>query len=149
MADSKGLHGLEVWQDARALAGKVYVLSRDFPAYEQYGLVSQLRRSAVSVMSNIAEGYGRYSRKDFSHFLHMARGSLLELKSLCILSADLGFLRTDQCEEIEVDCNNVGRRLNALLRSLQQAGNGPVNSAVQSKADQAPSAKRQAQTTKE
>jgi four helix bundle protein len=100
-------------------------------------------------MSNIAEGYGRYSRKDFSHFLHMARGSLLELKSLCILSADLGFLRAEQREKIEIDCDNVGRRLNALLRSLQQTVNSPVKVAAQSKANQAPSAKRQAQATKE
>jgi four helix bundle protein len=76
-----GYRDLKVWQAAMQLAGDVYRLSAQFPKHETYGLASQLQRSAVSLPSNIAEGQGRNSRKEFHHFLGIALGSLAELET--------------------------------------------------------------------
>jgi len=87
-------HRLRVWQDSMALARRVYELTSAFPADERFGLVAQMRRCAVSVPSNIAEGAARSSRKEFMHFLHVARGSLSELDTQLRLAHDLGFADT-------------------------------------------------------
>ena len=81
-----GYRDLKVWQAAMRLAEEVYRLSARFPKHETYGLANQLQRSAVSLPSNIAEGHGRNSRKEFNHFLGMALGSLAELETQLILA---------------------------------------------------------------
>jgi len=100
------------------MAKEVYNLTEQFPNREQYSLAQQMRRAAVSVMSNIAEGQGRFTRKDFRHFLFMSRGSLLELHSCLILSIDLGYLDRDPVFACYKHCNQIGRMLNGLIASL-------------------------------
>ena len=83
---------LIAWQRAKSLALDVYLFTRKFPKDEIYGLTSQMRRAAVSVPSNIAEGKGRYSKKEFLQFLYLARGSLLELETQLLIAHDLEYL---------------------------------------------------------
>ena len=110
---------LIAWQKAKALAKKVYVASKDFPKEEAYGLTSQVRRAAVSVPSNIAEGKGRGTKKDFCHFLMQARGSLYELETQIELALDLNYLPQAQAKELLGDCDEVGRILNGLINSTR------------------------------
>src|SRR5690554_7663438 len=86
---------LRVWNNAMQLVEYVYRLTSNYPDSEKYGLVSQMRRAAVSIPSNIAEGNGRGSDKDYRRFLTIARGSLMELETQIILSARLGFVQND------------------------------------------------------
>ena len=88
----KGHRDLLIWQEAMNLAKDVYARTGSFPREEMYGLTSQMRRAAVSVPSNIAEGAGRSSDKEFRQFLMIARGSLSELETQVILAQELGFL---------------------------------------------------------
>jgi four helix bundle protein len=87
-----GYRDIKVWQGAMRLATEVYRLSAQFPKHETYGLSSQIQRSAVFVPSNIAEGHGRNSNKEFYHFLGVALGSLSELETQIILAQQLGYL---------------------------------------------------------
>ncbi|AYN66843.1 four helix bundle protein [Euzebyella marina] len=95
---------LDVWLKARELVKKIYILTTSFPNEEQYGLTSQIRRSSISMSSNIAEGCGRQTAKETIYFLHIARGSLFELETQVILADDLGYTTTnavDTLKEIE------------------------------------------------
>lgn len=83
---------IKIWQKARILVKDVYKVTKQFPSEELYGLTSQTRRAVVSVPTNIAEGAGRGTDKDFSRFLDIARGSLFELETLMILASDLEFI---------------------------------------------------------
>ena len=83
---------LEVWQNSRVLVKEIFLLTKHFPDYEKYGLISQMRRAVVSISSNIAEESGRTSNKDFAHFIQIAYGSLMELLNQIILSLDLEFI---------------------------------------------------------
>lgn len=98
-------------------AGAVYQATASFPSTEVYGLVSQMRRSAVSIPSNIAEGYGRGGR-DYARFVAVAYGSLLELETQIELSRRLGFLKPDQEPKLLGVTAEIGRMLNALRASL-------------------------------
>ncbi len=94
-------HDLHAWQLSLSLVKTVYELTSSFPREEVFGLASQMRRAAVSVPSNIAEGAARATDKEFLHFLHIARGSLSELETQLILSKELGFAsETEQIEEL-------------------------------------------------
>lgn len=86
---------LDVWVQARSLVKNVYVLTKDFPREEQYGLTSQIRRCVVSVSSNIAEGCGRRTSKETIHFLHISRGSLYELETQLFLANNLEYIIPD------------------------------------------------------
>ncbi len=88
-----GHRDLAAWQEAMGLAKRVYEATACFPKDELYGLVSQMRRSAVSIPSNIAEGAGRNSDKEFRQFLMIARGSLSELETQCLLAQEFGYLK--------------------------------------------------------
>ena len=95
---------LDVWLKARELVKKIYILTTSFPNEEQYGLTSQIRRSSISISSNIAEGCGRQTAKETIYFLHIARGSLFELETQVILADDLGYITmnaVDTFKEIE------------------------------------------------
>jgi four helix bundle protein len=107
---------LVVWQKSIALACKVYAGTRPLPRDERFGLRSQLRRAAVSIPSNIAEGSARRSRAEFLHFLHIARGSLAELETQHMIAERLALISdaTTTLEEIA----EVGRLLDGLVRSL-------------------------------
>ena len=108
---------LQVWHSARALAKMVYDKIAAFPKHEQFGLTSQLRRSSVSVMSNLAEGSGRTSARDQAHFSQMAYGSLLELDAQFQLSVDLGFLDAYGYEEVRAMIDDLAVKISALRTS--------------------------------
>ncbi|HEY2805110.1 MAG TPA: four helix bundle protein [Gemmatimonadales bacterium] len=96
---------LLVWQKSRELTKRVYELTRNFPASERFGLVSQLRRAAVSIMSNIAEGSRRLTPRDYAHFLNIAEGSAAEIEPLMVTSQDQGCLDDASSVELSVvDC---------------------------------------------
>ena len=111
-------HDLRVWQHAIELAVSVYRVTETFPKHELYGLAQQLRRAAVSVASNIAEGKGRNTDKEFRQFLFNARGSLLELETQCVIARELGYVPADAYENMRAHTKDVGRSLAGLLNSL-------------------------------
>ena len=111
---------LLVWQKAHLLVLKLYVVTNTFPKEEIWGLTSQIRRAAVSVPSNIVEGKARGSRKDFSRFLLIARGSLEEVKYQSLLAKELKYMNGEQYEEITGMIDNVGKLLNGLIRKVGQ-----------------------------
>ena len=97
MIPTKPHHRLVAWKEAMALVRVVYEATRAFPAEETYGLTAQLRRAAVSVPSNVAEGAGRDGHKEFLRFLSIARGSLSEVETQLLIAADLGYLPEGHC----------------------------------------------------
>jgi four helix bundle protein len=98
-----------------------YVLSRGFPREELFGLTSQMRRAAVSVASNIAEGQARGSNADFVRFLRMSCGSLAELETQCFIAGRLTYLTDEQVVDLQTVAGEVGRLLNGLIRSKQSS----------------------------
>jgi four helix bundle protein len=116
---SENYRNLIAWQKAKSLALDVYRCTRRFPKDEIYGLSSQMRRAAVSVPSNIAEGKGRYSQKEFVQFLYHARGSLLELETQLSIARDLEYIDQPLFESLESDTEELGRILNGLINRFQ------------------------------
>ena len=111
------------WQKSMVLATDVYQLTKQFPKEETYGLVSQIRRAAVSVASNIAEGYGRESTLEYIRFLKIARGSLYETETQLYLSQGLQYVTQNDIAPILSLCAVIGRMLNAMLRRLSTPKN--------------------------
>ncbi len=109
---------LEVWQMAVDLVEMIYELTRGFPDEEKFGLTSQLRRAAVSVPSNIAEGYGRQHRGDYLRHLSFANGSLKELETQLIIAGRLGFISREQTKPVWDASQRTGKMLLALMHSL-------------------------------
>lgn len=109
---------LVAWQKALALAIEVYSITKGLPHDEIYGLTSQLRRSAVSVPSNIAEGQGRATKGEFIQFLCHARGSLFELETQIVIATKLGYISPESEEGVTAQTTEVARILNGLLTSL-------------------------------
>jgi len=109
---------LIVWQKAMDLVFDVYRVTAAFPREEVYGLTNQLRRSAVSVPSNIAEGHGRATKGEFIQFLCHSRGSLLELETQVLIASSLGYLDNSQQELLQTNIAEIARILNGLLSSL-------------------------------
>jgi four helix bundle protein len=108
---------LDVWKKSMELATRVYAVTAQFPKEELYGLTSQIRRCAISIPSNIAEGAARQSRKEFIQFLHIASGSIAELETQLLLASKMGFAaRIDALTQLE----EVRRMLLGLLRSLKK-----------------------------
>ncbi len=110
-------HQLLAWQEAMHLAKLVYNLTALFPREELYGLTSQIKRAAISVPSNIAEGAARGTDREFLHFLHTARGSLSEVETQVFLARDLGF--TAETSEIEQQMEKVFSLIGGLIKSLK------------------------------
>jgi four helix bundle protein len=117
MSDS--YRDLIAWQKAKSVTLDVYRCTRRFPRDEVYGLSSQMRRAAVSVPSNIAEGKGRYSRKEFVQFLYHARGSLLELQTQLSIARDLDYIDLAAFKSLESQTEELGRILNGLINRFQ------------------------------
>ena len=120
----RGHRSLRVWHLAMDLAGAVYQTTTSFPRDEVYGLVSQMRRAAVSIPSNIAEGYGR-GGKDYSRFVAISYGSLLELETQVELARRFGFLSSECEAQLLVTTAEVGRMLNALRAALRNTNPEP------------------------
>ena len=110
---------LTVWRDGIALVKACYLVTRAFPKDELFGLTSQIRRSAVSVPANIAEGYGRGTRKDYVRHLMIAQGSLKELETHLIIAVEVGHTSQAGIDPILGRCDQLGRGLGALIRSLR------------------------------
>ncbi len=110
---------LTVWQKAHELTLAAYRLTEKFPRSEQFGIVSQLRRSASSVSANIAEGFGRRTTKELLRCLQISRGESEETRYFLILSRDLGHVSPAEVENMNGRCDSVGQLINALGRSLK------------------------------
>ena len=109
---------LETWQKAIAFADLVYDLTRNFPADERFGLTNQMRRAAVSISSNIAEGTARNSRNDYARFLEIATGSLFEVVSQSFIGQRQGFLSKENFERLYAAADEQGKMLSGLRRSV-------------------------------
>ena len=115
----KNYKELKVWQKAYQLCLETYKITRGFPGDEKYGLTSQMRRAAVSVLSNIAEGYGRKTTRDYVRSLYFAYGSNCELETQISLSGDLGYMKAQEKEMLQRNIEEVERMLKALIKSLE------------------------------
>ena len=120
----KDFRQLKVWQKAHPLALETYRLIPALPAEERFVLADQMRRAAVSVPSNIAEGCGRDSDKELARFLRIAAGSASELEYQVLLALDLGYLSPEQHTGLDQQTNEVKRMLNSLTRRREQTANG-------------------------
>jgi four helix bundle protein len=110
---------LFVWQKGIELVNEIYKLTKLFPKEELYCLTSQIRRAAISVPSNIAEGWGRGTTKNYIQFLEIARGSLYETNTLIIISYNQDYVNKEICDKIEDKINEIGRMLNTLIAKLE------------------------------
>lgn len=116
----KNFKELKVWQKVYQSCLEVYKITRGFPIDERYGLTSQMRRAAVSVPSNIAEGYGRKTTPDYIRSLYFAYGSNCELETQISLSGDLGYMKAQEEEMLQKNIGEVERMLKALIKSLEK-----------------------------
>ena len=116
----KSYRDLSAWQKARLLVKEVYLLTAAFPVGERFGLVSQMNRSAVSIPSNIAEGYGRATTQDYLHFLRIARGSAYELETQLVLAQDLGLCTQERGLRVQVVLQEEIRILQGLIAALER-----------------------------
>ncbi len=119
MSTLKSYQDLEVWKKSIELAEMVYRVSARFPEEERFGITSQIRRAAVSVAANVAEGAERHGTGEFLQFLGIASGSLAETETFLILAQRLGLTTEDQAKPLMVQASEVGRMLNGLKRSLR------------------------------
>ncbi len=110
---------LVVWQRSIELTEDIYKLTSKFPVAERYGLTNQMRRASVSIASNIAEGYGRSTKGEYVQFLGHARGSCSELETQIVIANKLGFGVISNLQTSESLCNDVGRLLGALIKSIR------------------------------
>ena len=110
---------LKVWQRSHQAVLRIYKLTTNFPSNEKYGLVSQVQRSAVSIPSNIAEGSARSSDADFARFLHIAMGSAAELDYQLLLSHDLGFIESNDYQELSEELTVIRKMLNSFIQRLK------------------------------
>ncbi len=109
---------LKVWQKSIELVKQVYLLTTNFPKVEQYGLTQQMRRAAVSIPSNIAEGAGRDSKKEFKYFLSISLGSSFELETQLVLAKEFGFITSDALGNMENGLIEIQRMIRGLQKSI-------------------------------
>jgi four helix bundle protein len=121
----KQFRDLKTWQKGMALARSVYKVTRAFPKEEMFGLTSQMRRAAVSVPSNIAEGQGQLTDKGFILYLSRARGSLYELETQAELAENFGFLKKGELDSLLTACAEMGRMLHGLTNSMKEEKEHP------------------------
>lgn len=111
---------LRVWQSTRIFVRLLYQATINFPDGERFGLISQMRRAAISISSNIAEGSGRSGKKDQAHFYTIAYGSVLELYSQLILANDLNYLKQEETKLLQDQLNAIGAQINGLKRATNR-----------------------------
>lgn len=119
MAYIKTYKELIVWKRSMELVKEIYLLTEKFPRSEIYGIISQMRRSAISIPSNIAEGYGRKSPKEYSQFYSIAYGSALELETQLIISKDLQFAKTHEFVKSNSLLTEVLKMLHSMLHAMR------------------------------
>jgi len=115
----KSFEELPVWKDARKFANKIYNLTKKFPKEENYGLTSQITRATVSIGSNIAEGFDRYSKKDFTRFLIIARGSISEIQNNLYIALDLKYINQNDFQETYALSKDLGKQINGFIKYLR------------------------------
>ena len=116
----KSYRDLEVWQKAMTLAKRIYQITQKFPSEERFGLTNQLRRAAVSVPSNLAEGHARFGAGEFSRFISITMGSVAELETQILLSSDLGCIRTEIAQDILAELDAIGKMLRGLAKAIER-----------------------------
>ncbi len=116
---------LVVWQDTRAMIKKLYLITSNYPDNEKFGLVNQMRRAAISISSNLAEGSSRTGTKDQAHFYQIAYSSAMELLNQIILSYDLDFIKENQYTDIRTEIESITYKINSLRKAiLRKVENG-------------------------
>jgi four helix bundle protein len=110
---------LDVWNKSIEMVTGIYKLTRNFPKEELYGLTNQVRRAAVSVPSNIAEGSGRNSSREFLQFLYYSKGSLMELETQIIIAHNLNYLNNEQKQEMDIILTDISKMLSKLIQSIK------------------------------
>ena len=122
MGKIESYQDLEVWKQTKDLVRIIYQLTKTFPKEEQFGLTNQIRRAAVSIPTNIAEGCGRNHSKDSIQFFFISRGSLYEVETQIILAHDLGFISSQEQESIILKIKSCKRLLNGFINYFQKRG---------------------------
>jgi four helix bundle protein len=120
-SEIRSYRDLRVWQKGMDIAEQCYLLTRNYPKQEMYGMSSQIQRAAVSVPANIAEDYGRNSKGEYVQFLRVAQGSLKELETHLILSVRVKLATSDIANPILEECESLGRMIRSLIRSIQSS----------------------------
>lgn len=116
----KSYKELIIWQKSIDLVKLIYSISSEFSQKEQYILTSQINRCAISIPSNIAEGWSRNSTKEFINFLYISRGSLAELETQTIIAKELGYLTDDKLMKIQEHINELGKMLHTIIAKLKE-----------------------------
>ena len=119
---AKNFTDVIAWQSAYKLAIAIYRITENFPAHEQYGLTSQIRRAAVSISSNIAEGFGRSGSKEKDQFYGIARGSLVEVQNQLLIAKGVGYLSDVHYKQLEDLCTETIKVLSGLQKANKQKG---------------------------
>ncbi len=119
MRNVKTYRDLRIWKESLDLVESIYRITSELPGTEKFGLTNQLRRAAVSIPANIAEGHGRGSRQDFARFLFIARGSLAELETELVILQRLKFVQRSDLLPIWNQCQDIGKMMTGLIRSLR------------------------------
>jgi len=114
-------HKLNVWKKAIEFVKRIYQITGEFPSEEKFGLVSQMRRSAISIASNISEGAGRNNKKEFNQFLGVAQGSASELETQLIISRELGLLTDQLADEIVKELDSISKMIIGLQRVIKNS----------------------------
>ena len=120
ISDMETHKDLRVWQQSIELVTSIYMITKTFPKEEMFGLVSQMRHAAVSVPSNIAEGYARGTDRENLHFLRISSGSMSEVETQLLLSLNLGYLSQESYDELSENLTSVWKQLNALISSIKK-----------------------------
>ena len=118
MMVSKSFEDVLAWQKAHSFVLAVYEVTRNFPDFERFGLISQFQRAAVSIAANIAEGYRKLSQADKLRFLNIAQGSLEECRYYIILSRDIGYISVQVYDELRIKLNEASLLLNAYVKGI-------------------------------
>lgn len=117
----KNFTDLVVWQRGHQLVISVYKITNNFPKEEKFGLIDQIRRASVSVTSNLAEGFGRNKMNDKSHFYTMALGSLYEIQNQLLVSRDVGYISSKECDILFNESVEIGRMCSALIYKVKNS----------------------------
>jgi four helix bundle protein len=123
MATFKSYRDLEVWQRSMTLAKRIYQITRNFPSDERFGLTNQLRRASVSVPSNLAEGQAPFGPGEFARFISIAMGSVAEIETQLLLSADLGYVGSEASSQLLAELETTGKMLRGLAKSIARRRN--------------------------
>lgn len=110
---------LKVWQKAIELSTKIYSLTKNFPAEEKFGIISQIRRAAVAIASNIAEGAGRNSEKEFCYFLQVSLGSSYEMETQIVIAGNLNFLNDEAFNDTIISITEIKRMISEFQKSME------------------------------